>query len=393
MGVRRCVVSAPPLAVAAVAVTGYAVFVGAFWKADGIESFVRLGSTFTHRSDRSPAITPKLHTVDRVGYDGQYYFAIAVDPANARFYMDGQAGYRYPRIVYPMLARGLALGRAAAVPYALVGINVAAVGAAVLALALWLRRRATSPWLALLYAVFPGLVYSVYCDLTEPLAYALALAGVVVLDGRRRFALPIAASLFALAALTRETTLVFPLVYAGALLVRGQGRVLDRALTNLRSATALAAIALVPFAAERLAFGLWLGSFTNPENKLSPWPFAGLAAWWPWNVTRWLVIVPVVLPAIAWALAALVAVRRKQSTPETWLVIANVVGFIFLPAAVYADFGAAGRTSLGTVSAAILSYPALRALRLPRRGLDALVIAWSPLALMLAVVVLALTVS
>jgi hypothetical protein len=389
---RRRVASASPLVVAGAATLAYAVLVGALWKADGIESFVRFGSSFTHASQKSAAIGPTLHAVDRTGYDGQYYYAIAADPANARYYMHGQAGYRYPRIVYPMLARALSLGRPGAVAYALVAINLTAVGAAVLALALWLRRRATSPWLALLYALFPGFVYCVYCDLTEPLAFALALVAVVVLDGGGRRAVPVAAALFAAAALTRETTVVFPAVYAAALLAAGDGRLHERVRRNAARAAGFSAIAFVPLVLERLAFGLWLGSFTSDENKLSIWPFAGLAHWWPWNAARWLVVLPVVVPALAWAATSLFALRRQRRSAELWLVLVNVAAFVvFLPAATFADYGAAGRASLGAVAGGILAYPTLRASRLPKRGLDGLVLVWSPITLALAVCILALT--
>jgi hypothetical protein len=335
-------------------------------------------------------ITPQLPSDSRIGYDGQFAFYIAADPANARYYMRGEAGYRYPRILYPMLARALALGRAGAIPYTLVAINVGAVGAAVLALALWLRRRATSTWLALLYAAFPAVGLCVACDLTEPLAYALALLGVVVLDRRGRHAVPAAASLFALATLARETTAVFPAVYALALLVGGDGPWRARIRANGARAAVFAASSLVPLVMERIAFRLWLGAFTTAYNEPSPWPFAGIVSWWPWDVSRWLVVLAVVVPALAWALAALLALRRRLHTPELWLVAVNVVLFVvFLPAAVFFDYGAAARASVGTVAAAIMSYPALRALRLPKRRLDALVLAWSPLSLAIAVVVVA----
>src|SRR5437764_5534574 len=208
-----------PFKVAAVAVAAYAALLGALWHVHGIQGFIHVGSSFVSRSDRSAAITPSLKIDNRFGYDGQFYFYVAADPANARHYLRRKAGFVYPRIVYPLLARTLALGRATAVPYTLVAINLAAVGAAVLALALWLRRRSTSTWLALLYALFPGIAFCVYRALTEPLAFALALVGCAVLDARRKHALTVAALLFSLAALTRETTVVFPAVYALSLLV------------------------------------------------------------------------------------------------------------------------------------------------------------------------------
>jgi hypothetical protein len=44
------------------------------------------------------------------GYDGQFAYQIALRPLSAAPYLDVPA-YRYQRILYPMLARLLALGR------------------------------------------------------------------------------------------------------------------------------------------------------------------------------------------------------------------------------------------------------------------------------------------
>jgi hypothetical protein len=366
------------------------VLLGGLWYAHGIQGFIHVGSSFVARSTRSSAITPKLQTENRVGYDGQFYFYVAADPANARYYLRKKAGYVYPRIVYPMLARMLALGRAGAVPYALLGINFLAVVGAVLALAIWLRRRSTSTWLALLYGLFPGLAYCVKCDLTEPLAFALAIAAVVVLDGRGRYAVPAAASLFSLAALTRETTVVFPAVYAISLLLGGNGTLRERARVNAGRVALFSAVAFLPLVVDRIAFRLWLGASTIEPRSTGPWPFAGLASWWPWSTARWLVVLPVVLPGIAWGLTALLALRRRRGCSELWLVVVNVLVFVvFLPAPVFVDYGSAGRAATGTVAAAVLSYPALRGL-LAERSLSLLALAWSPPAFALALFIVAL---
>jgi hypothetical protein len=381
-----------PAKVAAAAVAAYAVLLGALWHLHGIQGFIHVGSSFVTRSDRSTVITPALRVDNRVGYDGQFYFYVAADPANARYYLGRKAGFVYPRIVYPMLARAVALGRPAAVPYALVAINLAAVGAAVLALALWLRRRSTSTWLALLYAVFPGVAFCVYRDLTEPLAFAFALIGVVVLDSRRRHALTGAALLFSLAALTRETTVVFPAVYALSLLVGREGRWRARVRANAHRVALFSAIAFLPLLAERIAFRLWLGTSTVESGSSSAWPFAGLASWWPFNTMRWFVVLAVVVPALAWGGSALFALRQRFRSPELWLVVVNVLVFVvFLPGPVFIDYGSAGRASTGAVAAAVFSYPTLRELWKPNRPLALLPLAWSPLSYAAAIFILALT--
>ena len=57
-----------------------------------------------------------------------------------------------------------------------------------LALALWLRARRYSPWFALLYAAYPGLIFCVVRDLTEPVAFALVALALLVFDAGAKLA-------------------------------------------------------------------------------------------------------------------------------------------------------------------------------------------------------------
>src|SRR5258708_29386768 len=119
-----------------------------------------------------------------IGYDGQYNYFLALDPANARYYMD-YPSYRYTRILYPLLARLFAGGNAAFVPYTLLLLNLLALTAGTFLVAHWLRKQHISPWLALLYGCSPGLAVALQPDLGEPLAYGLAVAGCILLDSPR----------------------------------------------------------------------------------------------------------------------------------------------------------------------------------------------------------------
>ena len=68
------------------------------------------------------------------GYDGQFFYYMALDPQGAAPYMD-LPGYRYQRIAYPMLARLIVLGRSSLIPDALLAVNLFAVVAGSAALA------------------------------------------------------------------------------------------------------------------------------------------------------------------------------------------------------------------------------------------------------------------
>jgi hypothetical protein len=135
-----------------------------------------------------------------VGYDGQFYFFIAQDPflRNPATSPALDNSLRYRRILYPLLAWLLSLGQRRWLPYVLVAINVVACTAAVAACALAAARAGRSPWLALAFAVYPGLWIPLALDLTEPLQ--LALLGWGMLSG--------SALLLLLSGLAKETTAV-----------------------------------------------------------------------------------------------------------------------------------------------------------------------------------------
>ena len=61
--------------------------------------------------------------VAELGYDGQFAYQIAKDPANAAPFLDEPA-YRYQRILYPILAHVFAFGNTEVIPWLLIIINI-----------------------------------------------------------------------------------------------------------------------------------------------------------------------------------------------------------------------------------------------------------------------------
>src|ERR1700756_1624656 len=115
---------------------------------------VNIGA-FVRSSERSAAIDAFRGRANedhrnRLGYDGQCFFYLALDPAQAWHYMDAPR-YRYDRPLYPLLARAVSLGQRSAVAYALLAINVLAAVLGAWALASLLARRGEPPECALLY--------------------------------------------------------------------------------------------------------------------------------------------------------------------------------------------------------------------------------------------------
>ena len=231
---------------------GWAHHIGHDWR-----DWATIGKHFVGASETSPAITRDApHATSRFGYDGQFFLYIARDPDGAVPYLDN-ASYRYGRIVYPLAARGLALGRQEAIPLALIVLNLLAVAVGTWAIAAWLRRERFPEWFALLYAAFPGVFFGVWRDLSEPLAYSLTAVALLAFDGDRPRRIALSAALFSVAILTREGAAVFVLVWAAALAVQGR---------RLR-ATLFAVGSLLPYLAYRFVFlNLWLGNAGLPDQ-------------------------------------------------------------------------------------------------------------------------------
>jgi hypothetical protein len=330
----------------------YSVFVSIRAEQHGVQWFVHFGSTFLSAAHTSDVIRPSLGAQNTFGYDGQLYFAVAADPAHAHDYMQGNAGVVYSRALYPAVSRVASAGSVKALPYAMLVINLLAVLAGTVAVALWFVRRGFSPWPALLYGLAPGLIVGVFHDLTEPLAYCLAAFAVLAFDRARTRRLVLSASLFALAALTRETIVPFALAGAAAL-------ALDE--RRWRRAAAFAAATCGPLLLWRLVVALWLGEPTQEVGHERGWvlPLHGIWSWWPFDAVHWLIVLAVTAPALAAAAGALVLLRRRRCLVPAGLLLANVLLYVvWLPRAVNVDEAAASRAAVGVVLAALYCLPA-----------------------------------
>ncbi len=365
----------------------------------GANEFAHIGHKFLFQSTTSSVIKPSLGSQSRIGFDGQFYLFLALDPRHAKDYMDMPA-YRYSRIGYPILARGMSGGSSAAIPYLMILINLAAVVAGTLAVAILLRRRRASPWLALLYGFFPGLIFSVFRDLGEPLAFALAAWAMVVFDPRSWRRLLASAGLFAYALLTRETVALFPAIVFLALLFEG-GSVSDwtaRIRGNVLRAAAFAAVAFAPMLAWRYFVStLWISGASNgisadaSEGGTRDFvPLHAIIGRWPWNKAELLVLLTVVVPAVVSALIALAVLLKKRSA-ELCLVLLSVAAFvIFIPTWMDVDYGGAGRAAIGVVLPLVIAIPRCREVLGRRsRALGWSLVLWSLPWYLLAAVLLA----
>lgn len=327
--------------------------------------FVHLGREMLESSTTSSILMPELGWESEIGYDGQYYYAVAVDPANAADYMtrDDNAGYIYSRPLYPFLSRLVSLGQHEIVPYAMLLINVSAVVLGTVAIAAWLRRNDSSPWFSVLFGLYPGLVFSVFRDLTEPLAYGLVAIALWVFDPRDRRRVAAAAVILAFAALTRETVVLFTLIAAAVLVSVSTDPQRWWSWSRWRIPLAFLVVAIAPLALVKAIIGAVLGeqSQEGPGGASALIPLYGIASYWPWSSQQRLAAITVVVPALLSLAVALPLLLRRGLRPHVALLALNVAALVvFLPKSVYVDFGAASRAATGVVLATICCIPAWR---------------------------------
>ena len=344
--------------------------------------FINIGQQYFHKASSSTVIDEHARPLRgsdhaaRIGYDGQFYYFLAVDPTHGKDYMD-QPGVVYSRIGYPATVRALSGGNATLVPYMMVLVNILAAVGGTLAIAFFLRRHGLPPRLALLYGLFPGLVLSVLRDLTEPLAFGLAAAALLIFDARSKTRLLASGAVFGLAMLTRETVALFPAILALALLV-GIGDATDWRLrfrwVNFARSAAFGALAFAPLFIWRqivvviLPHAATQESFVADKEAVSQGakgfvlaalvPFHAIARQWPWNGDDVTNLLTVFLPALIWAAIAIVLLVRRKLTLGPLFILANIAVFVvFVPTPIAIDYGSLGRASLGLVVAVFMTLP------------------------------------
>ncbi|HSD83226.1 MAG TPA: hypothetical protein VLG46_05185, partial [Anaerolineae bacterium] len=289
----------------------------------------------------------------RPGYDGQFAYQIARDPLNGWTKIDVPA-YRYQRIVYPIVARLLALGNVDLVPWTLIVVNLMALTAGVWLTEEILQHFQVSRWYALIYGLSAGTLMSVRLDLTEPLAYALAQAGVLLAlkDRWRRATL-----VLAVAALTKEMTLA---VAAGIGLVYLFHHQWRRSLV-------FGIGVLLPFVIWQIMLWQWLGQpgLGSGGDLATPFEIVPLRGLWSLAFLDWRIFlllaaiaIPVaVIPALMSLWVAGRQLWRQVIDIPTMVLLLNALLVLFTPQSTFREPLALMRYSVGLI-AAVLTYAA-----------------------------------
>jgi len=192
---------------------GFAVARWQIWAKGHLSLFIMAGHVYTHRAQ----LPRGLLLVPSAGYDGQFFYRLALDPANwhaTAFGITMDQTYRYTRIGYPILAWIFSLGQHQLVPVMLVVVNLLGVAAMAVLGGMFARDAGRHALWGLAFVAYFGLVISVGRDTAEPVAEACMLGGLLAYrrGGTRMYLL--ATALFAYGAITRETILFAPAAIA-----------------------------------------------------------------------------------------------------------------------------------------------------------------------------------
>ncbi len=369
-----------PLIVALVVLLAWSIWAVGAVRREPVGARIFVGSLFLAQGAGSSEVIDRSHVdpAGEVGYDGQFFYYMALDPRSAPAYLDTPPSYRYARVLYPFAARSAALGRPSLVPWTLLLVNLIAVVAGTFALAVLLQRRGASPFYAFFFGFAPGLYEAVSRDLSEPLAYSLVLAALMVWWWDTKPRAWAAGIVFGLAGITRETTLIFPVALAVAALIGLYDGIEYRRGRDVRSAVVLLATSLTPYVALRIFLLGWLGHDGSAEAARFPLlPFGGLLSHWPLNrglVNQvWSVVIPSLVAVI------LVVIFTRRLGPSLLALICNVaVLVVFLPTPSYDSIAASSRIALGVTCAFVACLPVVPTAQRAQVALAVAVLAMAP---------------
>jgi len=225
--------------------------------------------------DAVKLVSPIIVRAHSDGYDGQFYYRMALAPfafkAEAFGVRYDNPAWRTQRIVYPLLAWAAAFGRADLVPLSLFLLNLFGIGVITFFAVSLTALLNLPPLTPLAVLLWPGLIVSLTHDTTEIIACALLLGA---LDMYVRGRIAGYAVLAALATLTRETSIVF---FFGVFCVEGIRAVRSVPWPESWPRLLLAGLALAPFPIWRqMQFILWGQSPLNDAARDNvSWPFGG----------------------------------------------------------------------------------------------------------------------
>lgn len=230
-----------------------------------------------------PGVAPKsLHVERGRGYDGQFFYRLALAPADLRQTAHGvrlDTPLRRQRLGYPTLAWLVSAGTPGLLVWALLLVNILGFGVLGLLGGMAAQEAGRHAVWGLIVPGFPGFIMALARDLSEITAACFVLAGLLALRRQRPLA---PGMLFSAAVLTRESTMLVVIAVAAVDVVRRwrkfrHPRAVDSDHTGVGLAAAAWALPTLAFLAWQLALAAATGSapLLDDTSNLS-FPFAAL---------------------------------------------------------------------------------------------------------------------
>jgi hypothetical protein len=255
----------------------YGIFLAVQWPLAGKHLFGYI--SFSHKSvDTSELVIPQKYISNKFGYDGQFYYRLALDPFSNEEQVQGirfdNARLRQQRILLPVLTWVIAGGDPELTAIVMLVINLLAVAGITIVGGALLCRFGLSPWPALLLAFYPGFAISIERFLSEPLSCLLLLLSLLSLSYKK---VAWGGVILVLAVLARETALVAALGMAGMWFLQSM---LPKKIYHWK---APGPVYWLPAIVTYICWQIWLqdnwssSTYLMPvQNKILVWPFIGI---------------------------------------------------------------------------------------------------------------------
>jgi hypothetical protein len=230
---------------------------------------------YTHLHQLPPSLM--IADPNSAGYDGQFYYRLALNPFNwakTAYGITMDQPYRYTRIGYPLLTWLVSFGQHDLVPVALIAVNLVSVAAMAYFGGMFARDGGRHALWGVLFAGYFGLAISVGRDTGEPLAEVFMLAGLLAY---RRERWVVSGAAFAFAAITRETILFAAAAIACVRLVQIARRKTRPGLPDVAWLAPAVAFGLDELAAKFVLKGYFAqSSFGADTSRNLSTPFAAM---------------------------------------------------------------------------------------------------------------------
>jgi len=260
----------------------------------------------------------ELHQFDPLSFaqiDGKFVYRLARSFPSLLVPLD-LAPYRAQRILLSALASPFG----DAVPWALIGINLAALAAGTYALAQLAHFYRLPVILGSLFGLWIGSLFAIQLNLTEVLAYSLVVWGIWFWERRQPL---LTAVLFGVAILAKESTILYTVGFLMASLHWSWRARLRFALLALVPGTLWQLVLVFTFGQSGITAGVGENHMVPLVGLLG----AQLKAAWAWGVQIGWVLIPS-LVAVVWGLILL---WKREDSPVAWVLILNGLFVASLP--------------------------------------------------------------